>query len=97
MEASRRKRRSHTIRRKDWSCLSYQKEFFEGRLLGADISSPDYAEVARLCGAEGYTVSTPGGTQQALEAALLAKQPAVIHVSIDPEALSALRKDLFKR
>ena len=76
---------------------AYQKEFFGGRLLGAEIASPDYAAVARLCGAHGYAVSAPGETAAALRAALAAKKAAVIHVKVDPNALSALRKDLFKK
>jgi thiamine pyrophosphate-dependent acetolactate synthase large subunit-like protein len=32
-----------------------------------------------------------------MSAALAAKKPAVIHVKVDPKALSALRKDLFKK
>ena len=76
---------------------AYQKEFFDGRLLGAEIASPDYAEVARLCGADGYSVEQPGDTAAALKSALAAKRPAVIHVRVDRNALSALRKDLFKR
>jgi acetolactate synthase-1/2/3 large subunit/sulfoacetaldehyde acetyltransferase len=75
---------------------AYQKEFFGGRLLGADIASPNYAEVAKLCGALGYTVDRPGGTVAALSDALAKKKPAVIHVKVDPDALNALRKDLFK-
>lgn len=74
---------------------AYQQEFFGGRLLGAEIDSPDYAEFARLCGADGYTAETPGATAEALAAALAANRPAVIQVRVDPGALSALRKDLF--
>jgi thiamine pyrophosphate-dependent acetolactate synthase large subunit-like protein len=76
---------------------AYQKEFFDGRLLGAEINSPDYAEVAKLCGAEGYKVTNPGETVSALLKAIEQNKPAVIHVKTDPEALSALRKDLFKK
>ncbi|MEM7564617.1 MAG: thiamine pyrophosphate-dependent enzyme, partial [Pseudomonadota bacterium] len=76
---------------------AYQKEFFEGRLLGAEISSPDYAALAELCGARGYRVDQPGDTAKALKQALADRKPAVIHVSVDPDALSALRKDLFKK
>jgi acetolactate synthase-1/2/3 large subunit/sulfoacetaldehyde acetyltransferase len=76
---------------------AYQKEFFAGRLLGAEIDSPDYAELARLCGAEGYRVSEPGETAAALNAALLVGKPAVIHAEVDRDAISALRKDLFKK
>lgn len=76
---------------------AYQKEFFEGRLLGAEINSPNYADVAELCGAVGYKVSQVGETATALQAALAVGKPAVIHVKVDSEALSALRKDLFKK
>ncbi len=76
---------------------AYQKEFFDGRLIGAEIASPDFSELAKLCGADGYRVSEPGQTAAALEQALARARPAVIQVEVDPEALSALRKDLFKR
>ncbi len=74
---------------------AYQNEFFGGRLLGADINNPAYDQYAQLCGAKGYSVTQPGELEQALKAALEEKQPAVIHVKIDPEAINALRKDLF--
>ena len=76
---------------------AYQMEFFGGRLLGAEINSPPYDEVAKLCGALGYSVDTPGELGPAIQSALKAKRPAVIHVKIDPSALSTLRKDLFKQ
>ncbi len=76
---------------------AYQRTFFGGRTLGADIDSPAYDQVAELCGAAGHAVSEPGGTAAALSAALAAKRPAVIHVKIDPEAIHALRKDLFAK
>lgn len=75
---------------------AYQNEFFGGRLLGAEIVSPDYAAVARLCGADGYNASKPGETGEALKNALASKKPAVIHVKVDPTAVNALRKDLFQ-
>ena len=75
---------------------AYQQEFFDGRLLGAEIHSPPYDQFARLCGADGYRVEAPGELSDALAQAVAGKRPAVIHVSIDPDALSTLRKDLFK-
>ena len=75
---------------------AYQMEFFGGRLLGAEIDSPAYDEVARLCGARGYAVDSPGALEAALRDALTSGEPCVIHVKIDPAALSTLRKDLFK-
>ena len=76
---------------------AYQRTFFEGRTLGADIESPPYDKVAELCGATGYAVDAPGGTEAALQDALAEKRPAVIHVKIDPDAINALRKDLFAK
>lgn len=75
---------------------AYQNTFFGGRLLGAEIDSPPYDELAKLCGALGFAVDKPGGLGPALEQALASGGPAVIHVKIDPAALSPLRKDLFK-
>ncbi len=76
---------------------AYQRTFFDGRTLGADIESPAYDQVAELCGAAGYAVDAPGGTEAALQQALAQKRPAVIHVKIDPDAINALRKDLFAK
>jgi acetolactate synthase-1/2/3 large subunit/sulfoacetaldehyde acetyltransferase len=75
---------------------AYQQEFFGGRLLGAEIDSPPFDQIALLCGADGYAVSRPGELGPALREALAARRPAVIHAKIDPAALSTLRKDLFK-
>lgn len=75
---------------------AYQQEFFGGRLLGADIDSPAYDKVAALCGALGIAVDRPGQIGPALATAFAARRPSVLHVRIDPAALSTLRKDLFK-
>jgi acetolactate synthase-1/2/3 large subunit/sulfoacetaldehyde acetyltransferase len=75
---------------------AYQNEFFGGRLLGADIDSPPYDEVARLCGALGFSVDRPGGLEPAMRQALGSGKSCVIHVKTDPAALSTLRKDLFE-
>ena len=74
---------------------AYQQTYFDGRVFGADIVSPDLSELARLCGARGYRVERPGETLCALSEALRLREPAVIHVKIDPTAIRPLRKDLF--
>jgi len=76
---------------------AYQRDFFGARYLGADLVNPPYDQVARLCGARGYAVSEPGGTAAALRDALGAGEPSVIHVTVDPDAIQSLRKDLFKK
>ena len=75
---------------------AYQQEFFAGRLLGAEIESPRYDKVAELCGATGYFVDKPGELGGILAKALATSGTSVIHVKIDPDSLSTLRKDLFK-
>lgn len=76
---------------------AYQQEFFGGRLLGSEIDSPRYDKFAELCGAKGWFVDQPGQLGQAIAEALAGGETSVIHVKIDPNSLSTLRKDLFKK
>jgi thiamine pyrophosphate-dependent acetolactate synthase large subunit-like protein len=77
--------------------IAYQKEFYNDRFIGADVLSPRYDEVARLCGANGYYASQPGETADALRDALAADKPAIIHVKVDPQAVMSFRKDGFSK
>jgi len=76
---------------------AYQRDFFGGRFLGADLVNPPYAEVAALFGATGFAVDAPGETGEALAQALAERRPAVVHVKVDPDAIQSLRKDLFAK
>lgn len=75
---------------------AYQRDFYNGRYIGADIKSMPYDKVAELGGARGYAVSAPGELSDALSAALKANEPAVIHVKVDPEAMISFRRDSFQ-
>jgi acetolactate synthase-1/2/3 large subunit/sulfoacetaldehyde acetyltransferase len=75
---------------------AYQQEFYGGRLLGAEITSPRYDKFAELCGGKGIWVDGPGGMGPALEEAMASGETTVIQARIDPGALMTLRKDLFK-
>ena len=75
---------------------AYQEEFYGGRLLGAEITSPRFDEFARSCGGEGIWVDGPGEVAPALQRALSSGKTTVIQGKIDPKALMTLRKDLFK-
>ena len=75
---------------------AYQQEFYGGRLLGAEITSPRFDEFCRSCGGEGIWVDGPGDVGPALERALASGKTTVIQGKIDPGALMTLRKDLFK-
>ena len=74
---------------------AYQQEFFGGRLLGAEITSPRFDRFAELCGGKGIWVEGPGDMGPALATALSSSETTVIQGKIDPGALMTLRKDLF--
>ena len=75
---------------------AYQRDFFNGRYIGADISSPPFDKLAELYGAKGYRAETLSQTAAAIEAALSCGKPAVIDVQVDPAALYSFRRDSFK-
>ena len=75
---------------------AYQRDFFNGRYIGADISSPPFDKLAELYGAKGYRAETLAQTAEAIEAALDCGKPAVIDVMVDPAALYSFRRDSFK-
>jgi acetolactate synthase-1/2/3 large subunit/sulfoacetaldehyde acetyltransferase len=75
---------------------AYQRDFYNGRYIGADIRSLPYDKVAELACARGYRVERPGQLSETLKAALDAGEPAVIHVKVDPEAMISFRRDSFK-
>ncbi len=75
---------------------AYQRDFFGGRYIGADISSPPFDKIAELYGAAGFRVDRFSEIGGAVEAALACQQPAVIDVAIDPAALYSFRRDSFR-
>ena len=75
---------------------AYQRDFFGGRYIGADISSPPFDKLAELYGAKGYRAETLAEMTQAIEAALTCGKPAVVDVAVDPAALYSFRRDSFK-
>lgn len=75
---------------------AYQRDFFGGRYIGADISSPAFDKVAELYGAAGFKAETLADVSGAIEAALTCGKPAVIDVAVDPSALYSFRRDSFK-
>ncbi|MCX7306608.1 MAG: thiamine pyrophosphate-binding protein [Afipia sp.] len=75
---------------------AYQRDFYNGRFIGADIKSLPYDKVAELAGARGYAVDAPGQLSDALSTALKSNEPSVIHVKVDPNAMISFRRDSFK-
>ena len=75
---------------------AYQRDFFNERYIGADISSPPFDQIAELYGALGIKVDSLSDLSEALSVALESNRPSVIDVSVDPSALYSFRKDSFK-
>ena len=75
---------------------AYQRDFFDGRYIGADVPNPPYDKVAELFGAAGFRADTAEQVEGAVEAALKAGRPAIVDVRVDPEALYSFRRDSFR-
>ncbi len=75
---------------------AYQRDFFNGRYIGADVSSPPYDKLAELYGARGFRAEKLNEVAPAVEAALACGKPAVVDVAVDPDALYSFRRDSFK-
>lgn len=82
---------------KSWGAeKAYQRDFFEERYIGADISSPPFDKVAELYGAKGFRVERTSEINEAVNAALKCDKPAVVDIAVDPKALYSFRRDSFK-
>ena len=64
---------------------AYQKHFYEGRYVGADIGNPRFDRLAELFGARGYYVERADQVGEAVRAAFACGKPAVIEIPIDPD------------
>ena len=85
------------LNNKSWGAeKAYQRDFFNKRYIGADISSPRFDKLAKLYGAEGIYVEKLSSFKTAIKKALKKKKPTIINVQIDPNALYSFRKDSFQ-
>jgi len=66
----------------------HQERRFPGRVSGTDLENPDFAALARAFGAYGERVERAADVPAALDRALGAGTAAVLHVPVDPEALT---------
>jgi len=66
----------------------HQEREYPGRVFGTDLRNPDFAAYARAFDAEGFTIENDKEAVPALEAAFAAKSASVIHVKLDPEAIT---------
>jgi len=77
--------------------IAYQRDFYHERYIGAHVLSPRYDQVMQLCGGNGFFVTAPGETAEAVRAAMHGGKPAVIHVKVDPSAVLSFRRDALRQ
>ena len=66
----------------------HQERHYPGRVSGTELRNPDFAALARSFGAQGERVERSEDVPAALDRALRAGVPAVLHLPVDPEALT---------
>lgn len=74
---------------------AYQRDFFGGRYLGADVPNPPYDRLAELWGAAGFRVERAADLEVTIAAAIACGKPAIVDVMVDPNALYSFRRDSF--
>ncbi|MGI9380682.1 MAG: thiamine pyrophosphate-dependent enzyme [Methyloligellaceae bacterium] len=60
-----------------------QNTVYDGRLLGADLSNPDFVKLAESFGAKGVRVATPTELKQEITAAFMESGPVLIEVPLE--------------
>jgi acetolactate synthase I/II/III large subunit len=66
----------------------HQEREYPGRVSATDLKNPDFAAYARAFGGHGELVTETAGFGPAVERALASGKPAIVHVKIDPEAIT---------
>lgn len=66
----------------------HQEREYPGHVIGTDLKNPDFVALARSYGALGFHVKRTDDFAQAFYEAQNSRKPALIHISIDPEAIS---------
>ena len=77
-----------------------QIDYYDNRFLGTNLKNPDFAQIARDMGAEGYRIERPEDVKDVVEAALKSGKPAVIDAIIDGSAevlAEPFRRDALKK
>ena len=66
----------------------HQEREYPGRVVGTELRNPDFAAYARAFGGFGVTVEKTADFPAAYAAAVASGKPAIIHLKIDPEAIT---------
>lgn len=66
----------------------HQEREYPGRVCGTGLRNPDFAMLARACGGHGETVEESSAFAGALARAIESGLPAILHLKLDPEAIT---------
>src|SRR5258708_10686688 len=66
----------------------HQERQYPARVYGTELLNPDFAALARAYGAGGETVRRSDEFAPALERALTASRPTLLHLIVDPQAIT---------
>ncbi|MBB3769677.1 acetolactate synthase-1/2/3 large subunit [Angulomicrobium tetraedrale] len=66
----------------------HQEREFPARVYATTLKNPDFAAYARAFGGFGITVETDEAFAPAIDAAFASEKPAIVHVKLDPEAIT---------
>jgi acetolactate synthase I/II/III large subunit len=66
----------------------HQEKTYPARAYGTALVNPDFAALARAYGALGETITRTAEFAPAFERALAAGRPSLLHVKLDPQALT---------
>ncbi len=66
----------------------HQEREYPGRVVATDLLNPDFAELARAYGGFGATIERTADFRSAFEAAQKSGKPAILHLKVDPEAIT---------
>jgi acetolactate synthase-1/2/3 large subunit len=66
----------------------HQERTYPGRVSGTDLVNPDFAALARAYAAIGETVESTDQFAPAFERAMASGGPALLHVKVDPQAIT---------
>jgi acetolactate synthase-1/2/3 large subunit len=66
----------------------HQERHYPARVIGTELKNPDFAALARAYGAFGALVENTADFTAAFDAALASDKPAVIHLKVDPQAIT---------
>jgi acetolactate synthase I/II/III large subunit len=68
----------------------HQEREYPGRISATELKNPDFAAYARAFGGHGETVAATGEFAPAFERAVASGKPAILHVKIDPDAITPM-------